>query len=599
MLTRRDFIVGMTALGAGCLAGELPPAKPAPGAHPGFPFHPLVFHIDLSILAYQLYGQTLVWPFDPYYEELNSGAGDRAAFMKKVWAWARETGAVQQGRRSVLNDYRGPGVLGGFAANERHDPIVYRYGLVDPWSPCINNLGKRWVVYETPTRITERIRDVYVAYRRAGGGVDDVVVERGPVKRPAWTREPAADVLLCFEGGTGGKGEARQPHSQSLMGCVLLRWSGGSSYDLHISFRGSRSGSAARALWQALSDEHARGNPDWITDVGYDPLEPNRGGRVITTVGTVHRGFARSMESILPRLFACLGKVAELARGAAPRRIYATGHSLGGALAQHFVSAILQGCVYGPGGTGEQMPAELATWPWKQLKLITFGAPRAGDERWAKSLTEQGLASEFFSALFSATDDDALSVTDSGIVPRLLSAEEPAGYRVLISSDPITTEKVGGGGKHVGKTVYVDQGRSRPVGFAAHELATLRDYVTATFADGRIANLTDADLLVPQLRAGAFAELTPLRGFAGPGLPQDLAKLGAWEVYATLVPEDVAFFSLAATAGAEGALFASTDRLADGQVLYLTPPAGLAVVDQTGAPDGAVQGGRPWQVLGG
>ena len=30
-----------------------------------FPYHPLVYHLDLSILAYHLYGQSLVWPFDP------------------------------------------------------------------------------------------------------------------------------------------------------------------------------------------------------------------------------------------------------------------------------------------------------------------------------------------------------------------------------------------------------------------------------------------------------------------------------------------------------------------------------------------------------
>jgi hypothetical protein len=27
-----------------------------------FPYNPLVYHMDLSILAYQLYAQSLVWP---------------------------------------------------------------------------------------------------------------------------------------------------------------------------------------------------------------------------------------------------------------------------------------------------------------------------------------------------------------------------------------------------------------------------------------------------------------------------------------------------------------------------------------------------------
>ena len=79
-----------------------------------FPYHPLVYHLDLSILAYQLYSQTLVWPFDPYYEEMNSPSGGRATFMRKVRKWARKQGAELSGPDAGLNAYRGPGVLGGF-----------------------------------------------------------------------------------------------------------------------------------------------------------------------------------------------------------------------------------------------------------------------------------------------------------------------------------------------------------------------------------------------------------------------------------------------------------------------------------------------------
>jgi len=59
----------------------------------GLPYHPLVYHLDLSILSYQLYAQTLVWPFDPYYEESNNLRWDRARFIEKVRAWAKTQGA--------------------------------------------------------------------------------------------------------------------------------------------------------------------------------------------------------------------------------------------------------------------------------------------------------------------------------------------------------------------------------------------------------------------------------------------------------------------------------------------------------------------------
>ncbi len=57
------------------------------------PYHPLVYHLDLSILAYQLYGQSLVWPFDPYYEEFNDRS--RKKMIQRVRSWAAATGKVQ------------------------------------------------------------------------------------------------------------------------------------------------------------------------------------------------------------------------------------------------------------------------------------------------------------------------------------------------------------------------------------------------------------------------------------------------------------------------------------------------------------------------
>ncbi len=485
-----------------------------------FPYNPLVYHLDLSILAYQLYGQSLVWPFDPYYEELGD---DRDRFIAKVHAWSKTKGAEQLSNSTGLDAYRGPGILAGRANNPLHDPILYNYARIHPWSSrSITNADGQWIEYMTPKKITGRIKDVYVAYRNSGGLDGPVLLEQIVPKHKERAKD-AADVLLAFEGGTGGKGEAGQPASQSLMGFVLLRTKPDGRYDVHIAFRGSRSGSAGRAIIQALSDRDASGNPDWITDMGYNRIAAGQGADFITTTSAVSRGFAKSMESILPQVFHSLNKVAEIKRGVSPDNIYVTGHSLGGALAQHFSSAVLLGNQYGPGSVGNKMPATLKNWPWKQIKLITYGAPRAGDEEWAKMLTETGLDSEFFSSLLNPIDINALVVTDQRIVSRLLNSKRPAGYRVLISSDPISTEKVGGGGKHVGKTIYVNVPTFRdllpPPDFDAHEPKKIRKYMVDSLADPRTPAIA--------WRSREMKEIHPDQNDVKRGNDKELMKLAA------------------------------------------------------------------------
>ncbi len=488
MLTRREFIAAMSAfVVVGCNNQQKNLNIGYQAKHAGYPYHPLVFHADLSILAYQLYGQSLVWPFDPYYELMESSLQGRESFIKKIREWANATGLRQENRIEGLNDYRGPGVLASFPSNEGHDPILFQYGLINPWSDCLNYSGERWLEYKTPKLISQNINQVYVAYQRTAGNNADIVLTALPLSSPYSEQHPdTSDVLLAFEGGTGDKGECNQPHSQSLMGFVLMRKSGDSTYDVHITFRGSRSGSASRALIDALSESEATGNPDWITDMGYDLLYPETGGEIITQVGGVARGFAESIKSILPKIMVCLQRIADIAGTRTPNNIYVTGHSLGGALAQQFVSAILLGKGYGPDGKGELMPENILAWPWTNIKLITYSAPRAGDKEWAKTLTETKLESEFFTSALSAFDSNSLTVTEPSILSRLLQNDRPAAYRVLISADPITTEKLSGG-KHVGKTVYVDRVSlfylSTP---DAHELINVRKYITDQLLDGRI-----------------------------------------------------------------------------------------------------------------
>ncbi len=447
------------------------------------PYHPLVFHLDLSILTYQLYSQSLVWPFDPYYEDLDNAFGDRGDLMSEVRQWALTTGSDQVDAGAGIEGYRGPGLLSGFDDNDAHDPIVYQYSRLHPWSTSITNPEGRWVEYLTPGAITDKIREVYVCYRSTGQPEGSASLEEVVPRRDDWA-PGAADILMAFEGGTGDKGESGQPASHSLMGFVLLRAGAAGDYDLHIAFRGSRSGLGSRAAWEAFSTGDAGGNPDWITDLGYREVDAPH----ISTTGRVSRGMSRSMLSIFPQLFHCLDQVVGRERNAAPRNIYVTGHSLGGGLAQHFVSALLLGNLYGPGG--DQMPDSLRTWPWGQVKLITYSAPRVGDDNWAERLTVEQLQSQLFvSSPGSPYDQGATGVTNLQILPRLLDATRPAAYRVLIPTDPITTERIPGG-QHIGQTVYVEQPSAWDAlalpDFEAHEPTNVRQRMVETLRDDRI-----------------------------------------------------------------------------------------------------------------
>lgn len=444
------------------------------------PYHPLVMHLDLSILAYQSYSQTLVWPFDPYYEE-PADEDARAALMESVRGWADEVGAEQLTSDPGAAAVRGPGRLTGLPDNPLHDPILYQYSRLHPWSDALTNPDGEWTEYRTPRELTGPIAEVQLCSRTLGGALGDVDVTSLPPLRD--DADPGArDVLLAIEGGTGDKGEEGQPASWSLVAVVLLRFVGGDRYDVHVAFRGSRSGSGLRAVVGALSTEEAEGNPDWITDLGTRLVDAPD----ISTTGQVFRGNAASVASTAPQLFACLDAAAgELG---APEHIYVTGHSLGGANAQHLASAILRGDTWGPGGEG--MPASVADWPWESLKLITYGSPRVGDEEWAEEMTTEDLDSQYWvQRRTSRWDAAAIGVTDLAVIPRLLDADRPAGYRVLIPTDPITSELIAGV-KHVGQTVYLEVPTPEDAGalpdFEDHEPLEIRARMTDVLRDDRI-----------------------------------------------------------------------------------------------------------------
>ena len=93
--------LGLLTLGVVGLSVLLSPSMPVPKRSPrvvlaqsleGLPYHPIVYHLDLTVLAYQLYSQSLVWPFDPYYEDLDPPPGRREDVMDAVRQFAADRG---------------------------------------------------------------------------------------------------------------------------------------------------------------------------------------------------------------------------------------------------------------------------------------------------------------------------------------------------------------------------------------------------------------------------------------------------------------------------------------------------------------------------
>lgn len=405
-------------------------------------YDPYVYHLDLCILAYQLYNQTLIWPLDPWYEKMRRvGTSRRNKFMEKTHAFFTAT-------PTATPAYRGPGATRNWPTSTALDPIIGKYARISPWRACFTCDGAKYRVFNTPAAIANKISDVYVYEYESNPAGSTLDLTRGHPREVRHLQPDVDidgnDVLYAFEGATGATVEgmvinAKDP-AWSLMGFVLKRMRGDGGYDVHVVFRGSQSGSAGPALVSGLITES--GNPDWVTDMDtYTTVS----APIVSRQGEVCRGFSNSIKLCLNSIAACLNDIHHNQQGQAPTQIYVTGHSLGGALAAQFSSAVVLGQY------GENLGDDLTTWPWDRLKLITYGGPTVGNKA--------------FQAAFNARIDCK---------------------RIKVEGDPITQEKIN---NHVGAEIELPS--KYTLNSAAHEPALIRSKLIEN-ADGLGIDLTGA-----------------------------------------------------------------------------------------------------------
>ena len=341
-------------------------------------YHQLVHLLNLCTYSYQLHNQTLLWPMDPYYDQLSGPTGRRNGFMAEVHNRAANPQGPYAGKH-------GPGVLNGLPPTQTNrglDPIISDYNQINPWQHSVvrpNRETEGWILYNTPKEITQRLKWVRLARHDSGSDAQNPQVKLHSIpglvddlSRPDW--------LYCFEGGTGETQRSGNP-AWSMMGFVLAMevetnrdTSPVPPYDLYIVFRGSRSGDP-RAL-TALS--LGTGNPDWVTDMEFGlGIWKVANIQSISIKGSVSPGFALSMRTMLPTIMECLNHI-QTEKKNAPREIHVTGHSLGAALAVHFTSAVRLGDWYGYDAVSTKMVEALRKWPWNRIKLTTFALPVVG-----------------------------------------------------------------------------------------------------------------------------------------------------------------------------------------------------------------------------
>jgi hypothetical protein len=332
------------------------------------PIDAKLVNCDLCILAYQNYHQAVIWPLDPWYEVLARGGTDRRTlFMQAVHTLASPVSTAFASDTAL---YAGPMLTrSGFgASNDKLDPVITNYRQINPKLPAFTGDGSKFLVLQAPEYATKNLRRVKLAHLT---GPDAAAILE------LHDYGAGSDEMIVFEGATGVIGSAAG--ALSPMGYVLKRQSeSGREWDAHIVFRGSRSGSAARALTQGMNGPFngPTGNPDWVTDMASAAV--TSGSDIDSVGGKVAAGMVHALQRCIPAILAALR---ELAKQGAPQKIHVTGHSLGAALASTLCAALSM-TRSGSAATlsKEVRKATLASWPWDSLHGWFSALPPTGDK---------------------------------------------------------------------------------------------------------------------------------------------------------------------------------------------------------------------------
>ena len=407
-----------------------------------------LYHIDLCILSYHLYHQSLIWPLDPYYEKQDTSkrTARRKDFMSKVIGVLDDASVVPA---NVKQNLHGPAQFQTppKSTETNLDPIVTDYSQVDPWTASFVQPEKEWEFIKPCTFITDKIHSVYVCSEGS--------IQAGLTKQKPGAGAAQTDYLYCFEGATGVVDNSAPTNGAwSLMGFILVRDRGAAGgYDIHITFRGSRSGSGGRALAKGLFLNS--GNPDWISDMDFKKLIT---GSICTVTGggAVSEGFALSMQKTFKNICVCLNAIYTKKTNTTPVNTYVTGHSLGGALAVMCASALAI-----PGN--RQVYPVLTTLAFNKsnLHLISYSAPTVGNHDFTNNFNSR-----------------------------------VNGMRILIDGDPVTSAKNESNGTHVGARILLPKiGWINPIGLKMHEPSNVRTQII-NILKAELESVTDSDTLI-------------------------------------------------------------------------------------------------------
>ncbi len=456
-----------------------PPSLGAPPSQGiSFPYNPFFYLLDLSVLTYNLYAQSTVFNYDPFYEQQTEkmrGGGiseRRVSYITKLQTYLEsqaeslvpklnslclgQDGQVDQARAASC--VRGPDVVSFMTrkssgklvfgpsraepAGGLIDPILTRYSNMDPSRRAhvshegddgVGRSNTEWRYFVPPRELTEW-RGAYIVFRDLSSS--GIRMQR---LRMQYQSSTSANDIYVFEGVAGATSSVG---SVAMFGLVVTRPLGTSGdYVVDIAWRGSRSGKASDAFLNGLA---GRGNPDWISD-----LDMKFRSHATMGAGKTHAGYTRCIRETMPILLPLL-RFIHNQFNRPPLLVFVTGHSMGGGLATLFVKAMTSKTANSFGDPAV-LGAKLASWPWAKIKLVAYSAPIIMDSEAARTMNTKRERENKFAAdpqspqevfddrpgLLGVTRDTA-DFGDASLQTRALSDLTIASmYRVIHPHDPI------------------------------------------------------------------------------------------------------------------------------------------------------------------